>query len=71
MLAILRGEAPITEEHVQNNRGVRAMLNQRGIKPEILPPEEDLAKLERRVKSDEKRLGRHSGRLPPDHKAFS
>jgi DNA-damage-inducible protein D len=47
------------------------MLNQRGIKPEILPPEEDLAKLERRVISDEKRLGKHSGRLPPDHKAFS
>jgi DNA-damage-inducible protein D len=69
--ADLRGEDPITEEHVQNNRSVRTMLNQRGIKPELLPPEEDLAKLERRVKSDEKKLGRHSGRLPPDHKALS
>ena len=69
--ADLRGEAPITEEHVQNNRSVRAMLNERSIKPETLPPEEDLAKLERRVKSDEKRLGKHSGRLPPDHKALS
>ena len=69
--ADLRGEAPITEEHVQNNRSVRAMLNERSIKPETLPPEEDLAKLERRVKSDEKRLGKHSGRLPHDHKALS
>lgn len=52
----LQGEAPITDEHVQNNRSVRHMLVERGIKPEELPAEEDLKKLERRVKSDEKRL---------------
>jgi DNA-damage-inducible protein D len=50
------GEASITDEHVQNNRSVRTMLAERGIKPEELPAEEDLKKLERRVKSDEKRL---------------
>ena len=32
----LQGEAPITEEHVQNNRTVRKMLGERGIKPEEL-----------------------------------
>lgn len=52
----LHGELTITEEHVQNNTGVRNMLGDRGIKPEELPPEEDLKKLERRIKSDEKRL---------------
>lgn len=62
--ANLRGELPITREHVQNNTSVRQMLDQRGIKPEHLPPEEDLKKLERRVKSDEKNLEKKSGRLP-------
>ncbi|EET59626.1 DNA-damage-inducible protein D [Marvinbryantia formatexigens DSM 14469] len=52
----LYGEAPITDEHVQNNSSVREMLGQRGIKPEDLPPAEDLKKLERRVKRDEKNL---------------
>lgn len=66
--ANLRGETAITTEHVQNNRSVRSMLGQRGIKPETLPPEEDLAKLERGVKSEEKRLGKHSGRLPSGKK---
>lgn len=60
----LRGELPITREHVQNNTSVRQMLDQRGIKPEHLPPEEDLKKLERRVKSDEKNLEKKYGRLP-------
>lgn len=52
----LYGEPPITEEHVQNNSSVRDMLKQRGIKPENLPPAEDLKKLERRVQKDEKKL---------------
>ncbi|MDD3269123.1 MAG: DNA damage-inducible protein D [Syntrophomonadaceae bacterium] len=52
----LYGEPHITNEHVQNNRSVRKMLVERGIKPEELPPEEDLKKLERRVKSDEKQM---------------
>jgi len=60
----LRGEHAITSEHVQNNVSVRDMLGQRGIKPEALPPEEDIKKLERRVRSDEKRLEKQSGKLP-------
>lgn len=62
--ADLQGESAITQEHVQNNHSVRGMLGQRGIKPEQLPAEEDLKKLERRVKSDEKKLQKQSGRLP-------
>jgi DNA-damage-inducible protein D len=65
--ADLQGERAITREHVQNNQSVRDMLGQRGIKPEQLPAEEDIKKLERRVKSDEKRLEKQSGKLPrPD-----
>lgn len=60
----LQGEPAITREHVQNNESVRGMLGQRGIRPEALPPEEDIKKLERRVKSDEKKLEKKSGRLP-------
>jgi len=52
----LQGELSITGEHVQNNTSVRNMLGERGIKPEELPPEEDIKKLERRVKSAEKKL---------------
>lgn len=60
----LYGEAPITNEHIQNNRSVRDMLIQRGIRPEDLPPSEDIKKLERRVKSDEKKLAAQAGKLP-------
>lgn len=59
----LHGEPSITAEHVQNNKSVREMLGQRGIKPENLPAEEDIQKLERRVKADEKKLAKNSGSL--------
>lgn len=62
--ADLHGEHSITKEHVQNNTSVRQMLGERGIKPEALPPEQDIKKLERRVKADEKKLEKHAGRLP-------
>jgi DNA-damage-inducible protein D len=60
----LRGETTIAGEHVQNNQSVREMLVARNIKPEKLPPEEDIKKLERRVKSEEKQLVEQSGKLP-------
>nr|WP_297884301.1 DNA damage-inducible protein D [uncultured Blautia sp.] len=60
----LQGEAAITVEHVQNNSTIRDMLGQRGIKPENLPPSEDIKKLERRVKSQEKKLALQAGKLP-------
>lgn len=62
----LYGEPAITGEHVQNNLSVREMLEQRGIKPENLPPAEDIKKLERRVKSQEKKISKQSGKLPTD-----
>ena len=50
------GEESITDEHIDNNLSVRKMLNKRGIKPENLKPAEDLKKLERRVKSENKKI---------------
>ena len=62
----LQGESAIVREHVQNNLSVRDMLDQRGIKPEELPAEEDIRKLERRVKSQEKSIARQAPKLPSD-----
>lgn len=56
----LYGEPSITHEHVQNNSTIRNMLGERGIKPENLPPAEDIKKVERRVKSNEKKLAKGS-----------
>ncbi len=52
----LQGEGKITTEHVRNNLDVRDLLSRKRIKPEELPPEEDIKKLERRVKKDEKKI---------------
>ena len=56
------GEESITGEHIDNNLSVRSMLNKRGIKPENLKPAEDLKKLERRVKTESKKIA--SNKLP-------
>ena len=60
----LQGEESITVEHVQNNSSVRSMLGERGIKPEELPPAEDMKKMERRVKASERKIAKESGVLP-------
>ena len=57
----LHGQEQITREHVDNNAAVRSMLLQRGIVPELLPPGEDIKKVERRLKSEEKTLAKGSG----------
>lgn len=62
----LQGERPITREHIQNNKSVRDMLGKRGIKPEDLPPAEDIKKIERKVVRDEKKIEQASSKLPKD-----
>jgi DNA-damage-inducible protein D len=54
----LKGEGNITHEHVKNNKDVRALLGKSGIKPEELQAEEDIKKLERRVKSLDKEIAK-------------
>jgi len=60
----LYGESSITAEHIQNNTSVREMLGKRGIKPENLPPAEDIKKLERRVDSEQKKIEKATKKLP-------
>ena len=49
-------EPQISREHVTNNKAVRDTLINRGIRPESLPPAEDVKKVERRLTSDEKKV---------------
>ena len=60
----LYGEKSITDEHVQNNRSVRGILGQRGIKPEDLPSDEDIKKVERRIAKEEKDMLKDMTKLP-------
>ena len=59
----LRGETSITHEHVKNNRDVRKLLTDRDIVPEELPAAEDVKKLERRLKSEARKLPKQASRL--------
>lgn len=51
----MRSEGAISREHVTNNEAVRQTLLGRGIRPESLPPDEDIKKVERRLASDERK----------------
>jgi len=52
----IKGEPKITKEHIKNNLKVRYVLVEDNIYPEKLPPEEDIKKLERKIKHDENEL---------------
>ena len=56
-------ESEISREHVTNNTAVRNTLIERGIRPETLPPAEDVKKVERRLASEEKRSLKNPGCL--------
>ena len=51
----MQHEPQISQEHVSNNQAVRQTLLSRGIRPESLPPDEDVKKVERRLTSAEKK----------------
>jgi DNA-damage-inducible protein D len=59
----LTGESPISSEHTRNNKDVRGLLAKSGIRPEELPPEEDIKKLKGRVKTDQKKLAAGTRKL--------
>ena len=48
-------EKAISSEHVTNNEAVRKTLLGRGIRPETLPAEEDVRKVERRLAAEDKK----------------
>ncbi|WP_308874670.1 DNA damage-inducible protein D [Thiothrix subterranea] len=51
----MKTESAISSEHITNNQAVRKTLLERGIRPENLPPAEDVKKVERRLASEEKK----------------
>lgn len=59
----LEGETLISNEHVDNNLAVRAVLAERGIKPEVLPPAEDVKKVQRKLNNDNKKVLKAPERL--------
>jgi DNA-damage-inducible protein D len=61
--ADLNTESAITSEHIKNNKDVRGLLLKSGIKPENLPAEQDLKKIERKVKSEDKKLLKETKKL--------
>ena len=62
----MRSEPQITQEHVTNNEAVRKTLLDRGIRPESLPPAEDVKKVERRLSAADKKALQKPDRLPSD-----
>lgn len=54
----LETENDVSKEHIKNNKDVRKILTDRNIVPENLPAAEDAKKLERRLKSDQTRIGK-------------
>ena len=52
----LKGQKSISKEHIDNNIAVRKMLLERGVKPETLPPAEDVGKVKRKLEGDEKKM---------------
>ena len=59
----MHGEPVIAGEHVKNNQHMRDMLVKSGIYPESLPPEEDVKKMERKLKSADKKLAKNTKKL--------
>jgi DNA-damage-inducible protein D len=59
----MQSESAISSEHITNNEAVRKTLLERGIRPESLPPAEDVKKVERRLASEEKKSLKNPGAL--------
>lgn len=62
----MKSESTISREHVTNNQAVRNTLLERGIRPESLPPAEDVKKVERRLAAEEKKTLKNPDALPPE-----
>lgn len=52
----LHTEAGISKEHVDNNLAVRKILSERGVRPEKLPPAEDVKKVAKRIEGEGKKI---------------
>lgn len=64
----LKGQNPIENEHVDNSTAVRKMLLERGIKPEDLPPAEDVKKVQRKLEAENKKVLKNTAGKNKDRK---
>lgn len=64
----MKDETAISKEHITNNEAVRNTLLERGIRPETLPADEDVKKLERRLTTEEKKIPKSPDVLPVKEK---
>jgi DNA-damage-inducible protein D len=62
----MRSGSAISQEHITNNQAVRKTLLERGIRPETLPPAEDVKKVERRLAAEEKKSLKNPESLPEE-----
>jgi DNA-damage-inducible protein D len=61
----LKGEPFISREHIDNNLAVRKILGERGVRPEALPPAEDVKKVSRRLDGEEKKVLKNRNKKSP------
>ena len=59
----LQGVQSIEKEHVENNKAVRKILDERGVRPELLPPDEDVKKIQRKLEGEVKNIGKQTIKL--------
>jgi len=59
----MTSEGAISSEHITNNQAVRNTLLERGIRPEHLPADEDVKKVERRIASEDRKALKNPGAL--------
>ena len=59
----LNGNLKISGEHVENNKAVRKMLLERGVKPETLSAEEDVKKVQRKIENESNKVKNESKKL--------
>ena len=52
----LHGLSPIKSEHEDNNKAVRELLIERGVKPEELEPDQDIRIVKKRISGDDKKF---------------
>jgi len=59
----LKGQTQIANEHIENNKAVRKILGERGVKPENLPALEDVKKVQRKLVNEEKKVSKTTKKL--------
>ena len=59
----LNGQNQITNEHTDNNKAVRKILQERGVKPEKLPALDDVKKVKRKLEGEDKKISKTTAKL--------